>query len=222
MRSLYPYAVFDMDGTLVNSMPYWQRAGYDYLLSKGITPEEGLWEKLSIMSTDECARYFQERYGLTDTAEEIVQASNDIMKEHYRLHIPAKPGVPEYLKRLHESGVILSVCSATSIPLVEMTLERLGLRKYFRFLTSCDEVGAGKDRPDVFLLALSRLHAAPEEAVMYEDADFGIRTAKSIGMHVAGVYDPTCLTEQSIVRTWCDSYIEDYRLLTDLSPQEKR
>ena len=133
--------------------------------------------------------------------------------------IPAKPGVPEYLEKLRAHGISISVCSATSIPLVEMTLTRLGLRDYFSFLTSCDEVAKGKREPDVFELAISRLGAVPEECVMYEDSDFGIRTAKSIGMHVAGVYDPSCLTDSATVRTWCDRYITDYRGL-DLTPQE--
>ena len=217
--SCYPYAIFDMDGTLVDSMPYWQNCGRDYLLSRGITPEEGLWEKLSLMSTDESARYFIERYGLTETPAEIVAGSNHIMYENYRLRIPAKPGVPEYLEKLQQAGVSMSVCSATSIPLVEMTLTRLGLRKYFTHLTSCDEVNKGKDRPDVFELAISRLNARPEECVMYEDSDFGIRTARAIGMRVCGVYDPSCQTDAATVRTWCDRYIEDYRTLADF-PQE--
>lgn len=221
MKKYYPFAVFDMDGTLVDSMPYWQRCGAEYLESKGIKPEPGLWGELSIRSNEECALYFQEHYGITDSAEEIIQASNHIMREHYRLDIPAKPGVPEYLGKLANAGVVMSVCSATMIPLVEMTLTRLGLRQYFRYITSCDEVNAGKDRPDVFQLALSRLSAQPEEAVMYEDSDFGIRTASALGMHVAAVYDPSCQTPPEIIRGICETYIEDYRGL-DLTPQEIR
>ena len=208
-----------MDGTLVDSMPYWQNCGIEYLQSKGLQPEPGLWDRLALMSTGECAAYFIEHYGLTDPPEKIVAENNHIMYEHYRLRIPAKPGVPEYLAKLKAHGVTISVCSATAIPLVEMTLSRLGLRDFFSFLTSCDEVNRGKDRPDVFELAISRLGAVPQECVMYEDSDFGIRTAKSIGMRVAGVYDPSCLTESDIVRSWCDCYIVDYTKL-DFFPQE--
>ncbi|MBO6164355.1 MAG: HAD family phosphatase [Lachnospiraceae bacterium] len=221
MKELYPFAIFDMDGTLVDSMPYWRRTGAEYLIQKGLVPEEGLWEKLALLSTEESAVYLREHYGLTDSVEEIVAANNHIMYEHYRLDIPAKPGVPEYLDMLEQAGVIMSVCSATSPDLVDMTLTRLGLRHHFRYLTSCDEVNAGKDRPDVFLLALKKLSASPEEAVMYEDADFGIRTAKALGMHVAGVYDPTCQTPPEEISLVCDTYIRDYRQI-DLTPQRRK
>ncbi len=217
---LYPHAIFDMDGTLVDSMPYWQSCPSDYLILKGIQPKEGLWEAVALMSTQEAAQFMIREYGLTDPADVIVADYNKIMFENYRLRIPAKPGAAEYLQKLKEAGVTISICSATAVPLVEMTLNRLGLREYFSCLTSCDEVGVGKREPDVFQLAVSRLGVKPEDCVMYEDSDFGIRTAQSIGMHVAGVYDPSCLTESSVVRGWCGKrYIEDYRGIS-LYPQE--
>ena len=219
MKKLLPYAIFDMDGTLVDSMPYWQNCGIEYLLSKGITPREDLWEQLALRSTSECALYMQEEYGVTDTAEEITEANNRIMYEHYRLDIPAKPGVPEYLQKLQEAGVKIAVCSATAIPLVEMTLKRLGLREYFSCLTSCDEVGKGKTEPDVFELAISRFGAKPQECVMYEDAHFGVRTAGKLGMKVAAVYDPSCKEPPEVIRSLSDYYIESYVGL-DLKPQE--
>lgn len=211
--NVYPYAIFDMDGTLVDSMPYWHNIGRDYLISRGCVPEEGLWEKLSTMSTEETALYFKKAYHLPDEPAVIVNGFNSIMEDNYRHRIPAKPGVAEYLQKLMDAGVSMSICSATSLPLVELTLQRLNLRHYFSCLTSCDEVNVGKDRPDVFLLALSRLNARPEEAVMYEDSDFGIRTAKSLGMHVAAVYDPSCLSSPEEIRQVADSYIEDYASL---------
>lgn len=217
----YPLALFDMDGTLIDSMPYWQSCGADYLVRRGCVPEEGLWEKLSTMSTMESAEYFQKKYGLKEPAEEIVAGFNGIMEENYRLRVPAKPGVREYLEFLSSAGVTMSICSATSRPLVEMTLERLELRHYFTDITSCDEVSAGKDRPDVFRLALRRAGVRPQEAVMYEDADFAIRTAHQLGMHVAAVYDPTCLSTKEELTPYWDVYIRDFRTLP-VCPQEMR
>ena len=126
----------------------------------------------------------------------------------------------QFLKPLEDAGVKMAVCSATAIPLVEMTLERLGLRKYFSFLTSCDEVRRGKTEPDVFELAISRFGAKPADCVMYEDSNFGIRTAGKIGMKVAAVYDPSCQEPPAVIRELSDSYIETFVGL-DLTPRKR-
>ncbi len=217
----YPYALFDMDGTLLDSMPFWQRVGMDYLRGKGAEPGEDLWRRLSVMSTAECALYFKDRFGLTERPEEIVEGFNSVMKRHYLTDIPAKPGVEEYLISLAEAGVTLSVVTATSAPLAQAALGRLGLLRFFSQITSCDEVNAGKDRPDIFRLALRKLGARAEEAVLYDDAYFAVRTAKSLGMQVVGVYDASCTAGPQEMRELCDVYLTGFSGLT-LCPQDIR
>ncbi len=203
----YRCALFDMDGTLVDSMPYWHSLGRDYLSAQGIKAEEDLERRIAAMTLEESAAYFREHYGLEQEPEEIIRGFSSLMEENYRLRIPAKPGAAEFVKALSEAGLYLGVCSATPVPLVRVMLERLGILQYFSHITSCEEAGAGKEHPDAYLLALSRAGFRPEETVLFEDADFAIRTALDMGMHVAAVYDKSCRSTPEKLQALTGDYI---------------
>ena len=206
----YRLAIFDMDGTLVDSMPYWHRLGRDYLVSRGRTPEDDLEERIAPMTLSESAEYFREHYRLDETPEEIARGFGELMEENYRLRVPAKPGAPEFVRALRDAGIRLSVCSATPVGLVDLMLRRIGIRDCFECVTSCDEAGAGKDRPDAYLLALSRAGCSPDEAVVFEDAEYAIRTAVKLGLHVAAVYDSSCRMDPDELRAVTDEYITGF------------
>ena len=162
------YAIFDMDGTLVDSMPWWQGLAKEYLLKEGveeISPE--VLEKIRPLTITESAVLFKEIYGIQGTPEEMAAKVNGLMAEHYKKDIPLKPGVREYLAGLKEQGVKMCVASATAEHLMEACLKRLGVRDDFEFLLSCEEVGAGKHSPDVYHLAAERLGAAPVDTAVY-------------------------------------------------------
>ena len=188
----YKLAIFDMDGTLVDSMRYWQLLGREYLASKGVTdiPEEVL-EKTKPMTMTESSALFIETFGFPGTPEEVAAEINGMMEMHYRKDVPLKDGVAEYLKSLAECGVRMCVASATAEPLMQACLKRLGVLECFEFLLSCETVGAGKNRPDVYFAAAQRLGCRPEEAAVYEDALYAAKTAKQAGFYVVGIYDET-------------------------------
>ena len=181
------FAIFDMDGTLIDSMGFWRNLATEYLGSKGITqvPEEIL-QKIKPMTMSESAALFQEVFGLSGDVEAEM---NDMMDEHYRNDIPLKDGVRDYLEMLHGQGVRMCVASATAEQLMESCLSRLGIRDYFAFLLSCETVGAGKSSPLVYHEAAKRLQANPDEIAGYEDALYAVQTAKNAGYYVIGVYD---------------------------------
>ncbi len=219
---LYPYALFDMDGTMTDSMPYWKNVGPEYIESRGKTTRPGLWETISTMPYAEAAIRIRDEYGIPDAPETFASEVDRLMKHHYQYDIPLKPGVREYLQFLQDAGVKMAVCSATPIPLVEMTLSRLDVLKYFDSITSCEEAGGmSKTEPDVFLLALRRLGAGPEETVMYEDAPFGIRTAKKTGMHVCRVFDDSYKHRFTDAAIEYDSFVTDFSKIT-FCPQERK
>ena len=206
----YRCILFDMDGTLVDSMPYWRRLGRDYLLSRGCQPEEDLEKKIAPMTLLESATYFRDHFGLDETPEQVIEGFKSLMDENYRLRVPAKPGAVRFVRSLFEMGVPLSVCSATPTPMVKTMLDRIGILPCFRHITSCEEAGAGKDRPDAFLQALEKENARPEEALLFEDADFAVKTAKALGMHVISVFDSTCRKTPEEMARMSDDYIRSF------------
>lgn len=184
------YAIFDMDGTLVDSMGFWKGLAGEYLESCQVTPvPEEILERIKPMTMTESAALFVHTFGLPDTPEETAARMNRMMERHYRNDIPLKPGTARYLQSLQRAGVRMCVASATAEPLMEACLKRLGVRGCFEFLLSCEEVGEGKESPEIYLEAARRLGAAPEETAVYEDAPYAAETAKKAGFYVVGVQD---------------------------------
>ncbi len=207
----YPFAIFDMDGTLVDSMPFWHNMGRDYLRARGCEPEEDLNAVLKTQTLQESAVYFREHYGLNETPEEIRAGFDALIEENYRSRVPAKPGTKELLALLASRGVRMSVFSSTPDYLVSMALERLGLHDYFEAIVNSAEAGAGKREPEAYLQVCGLLGYDPKETVMFEDADFAIFSAAAAGLHVAAVYDKSCCTPEAELRRAAEWYIRDYR-----------
>ena len=181
------FAIFDMDGTLIDSMIFWKNLASEYLSSKGVTQiPADILERIKPMTMSESAVLFQQEFGLPGDPEAEMNA---LMDAHYRNDIPLKPGVREYLHLLHNRGVRMCVASATAEHLMESCLARLGVRDCFEFLLSCETVGAGKRSPLVYHESAKRLDATPPEIAVYEDALYAVQTAKNAGYYVVGVYD---------------------------------
>lgn len=184
------FVIFDMDGTLVDSMGCWTQLAEEYLHRKGISSiSEEVREKIKAMTIPESANLFMEEYHLPCSVQTVCDEMNALMESHYRCDIPLKPGVSDFLEMLHRQGVQMCVASATSAPLVEACLKRLGVSDYFEFLLSCEEVGAGKNSPDVYHQACGKLGACPADTAVYEDAVYAAKTAKEAGFYVVGVYE---------------------------------
>lgn len=188
------YAIFDMDGTLIDSMGYWKNLGREYLARHGITENlDEIIERIKPMTMTESAELFRTEFHLSGTKESIAAEMNQMMDEHYRKDIPLKGGVEAYIKKLHVLGVKMCVASATDVELMQDCLERLRIKKYFSFLLSCEEVGVGKREPDVYFEALKRLQEKevilPENVAVYEDADYAIHTAVDAGFYTVAVLD---------------------------------
>lgn len=185
------YAIFDMDGTLIDSMPYWRRLGLEYLHTKGIKEKtEEILEEIESLTVTESSVLFTERFSLKEDADTVASEMNHIMEEHYRRDIPLKAGVREMLDELRRSGVKMCVASATAETLMVSCLERLGILNYFEFILSCETLKTHKREPLIYLEAAKRLGAAPEETAVYEDALYAVETAKKAGFYVIAVYDP--------------------------------
>ena len=208
-------AIFDVDGTLLDSMFIWDTIGETYLRSIGYQPKENLNETFKNMSLHQAARYYQTEYGVTRSIDQIMDGVNAMLERYYRFEVPLKPGVAELLERLRQDGVKLCIATATDRHLVEAALDRCGVLSCFGEIFTCNEVGHGKDEPDIFEATLRFLGTRREETLVFDDALYAVRTAKEAGFPVAAVYD-SHERSQAEVCARSDRYREDLTQLVEL------
>lgn len=205
------YAIFDMDGTLVDSMLYWKNLAKEYLATKGITHiPDMILEKIKQMTMTESATLFIEKFGLNGTPESVAKEMNALMDTHYYKDIPLKKGIKEYLNKLYNSGKTMCIASATAVPLVEACLTRLDIIEYFSFMLSCETIGVGKSKPDIYYEAAKRLGATPENVAVYEDALYAAETAKKAGFYVVGVFDESAKKNFASLKEISDEIILEW------------
>lgn len=198
--------IFDLDGTLLDSMEIWATAGSDYLLSRGITPEKGLDEKFKTFTLKEVAEYYKNVYQLSESVEYLMESVNRFIEEQYRRNAPLKKGVMAFLEfNRHEK---MCIATATDRPLVEMSLNIHGISKYFSKIFTCTEVGVGKTKPDIYEIAFAYLGTQREDTFVFEDALHGIISAKSVGFPVIAVADKSSFSDKEDILQYADLFIE--------------
>lgn len=204
-------AIFDLDGTLLDSMPMWNRAGEVYLAGLGVRAKPGLAKVMFPMTIQQSAVYLRQEYALPLTEGEIIAGINRTIEGFYRSKALFKKGVPEFLKGLKAAGIVMAVATVTDRPYVEAALHHLKARQYFRAVLTATEVGAGKDRPDIYLKTAAALGTAAEETLVFEDALHAARTAKAAGFQTVGVYDASSEDCQAALREECNYYLTDFK-----------
>lgn len=208
-KSVVDAVIFDLDGTLLDSLSAWKHSGSNFLRTQGITPPEGLDEQLSTISLMDGARLLKEQFALPQEPEEILRLTLEPIRRHYFEDIPAKNGVPELLHMLKAQGIKLCVATASDRELTEAALSRLGLLDLFDFVLTCDEVGLGKRSSLIYEDALYQLGTAKSRTLVVEDARYALETAKRAGFLTAGVADPhTPAEDAQKIREQADYYIE--------------
>ena len=203
-------AIFDMDGTLLDSMHIWDHFGTRFLRDMGVEPDPDTEDRVKVMTVRECARYFRERYHLPQSEQELVDMTHDRVNHFYTSEVRPKPDVEKFLSLLKMEGVWMYVATATDRTQAEAALRHTGLLDYFRGIMTCTEAGVGKESPVIFEKCLTRLWCRKEECVVFEDALHAIQTAKSAGFRVAAVYDPSAEEDQPEIRRLADYYISSY------------
>ena len=182
-------AVFDMDGTLLDSMPMWEHAGDMYLRSKGIEPACDMWKDTKSLSMEETARYFISRYRVDGTPESVMQEINAMIQHAYVHDLLLKPGAAEFLAFLAHKNIPLILATATDRECIEPCFRRLGILDSFSTVLTCTELGAGKDTPDIYFEAARCAGTDIQHTVVFEDASYAGRTAQRADFPVCAVYD---------------------------------
>ena len=203
-------AIFDLDGTLIDSMFIWDSIGEEYLKTFGIEPKENLSKVFETFTLEQAAEYYRNNYNITLSVKEIVDGINNMVAEMYRTKVVLKPGVGNFLKRLQSSGVKMCVATVTDRPIAEDVLKRLGVYEYFSEIFTCAEVGYNKETPEIYRQAMKYLGTSKEETVIFEDVIHAIKTAKNDGFKVAAVYD-SHESMQKEIEKFSDYYIIDFK-----------
>ena len=202
-------AIFDLDGTLLDSMFIWDTIGEEYLRSLGKEPHEDLKETFMKLTLEEAAEYYREHYGVALSVNEIVDGVNEMVAKLYRTKVTLKDGVREFLEALKSQGVKMCVATVTDSPIVEDVLCNLGIRDFFTEIFTCAQVGYNKETQHIYRAALEVLGTSKEETVVFVDALLALMTAKNDVFCVAAVYDKHEL-RQTEMKENSDYYITNY------------
>lgn len=203
-------AIFDIDGTLLDSMPIWESAGARYLATLGITAKSDLKEKLDAMSLPEGALYMQKEYELSVSTEQILEGVNQVVKDFYYKEAVMKPGAYELIKMLKENGVKLMIATATDAQMAKAALIRNGIWEDFIEMVTCEMAGAGKTSPKVFELAREKMKTKKEETWVFEDSLYAVKTAAKAGFPVCSIYDEYSAENAGEIRKVSDIYVRDF------------
>ena len=199
-------AIFDLDGTLTDSMYIWNEAPKALVRRFGGTPPDNLAEDIKEMGRREASEYMVRRFHLPCTPEQVMDGVNDLVSGEYRDKVPMKPGADILLERLSFLGVPCGIATASEAFQARDAMVRLGLWKRFLFAFSALQYGS-KSKPDLYFAAARSLGSPPERTVVFEDALHAARTAKEAGFLVAGVYDSSAEGDQEALREICDWYL---------------
>ena len=203
--------IFDLDGTLFESMDVWAKVDRAFLGKRGLTMSKDYADATLAMHMDEAAAYIVKLFGLKESTEDIIREWLSIAEHIYANEVHLKPYAKEYLQKLSAEGHKLAV--ATSLPeeLMEPALRKHGICHIFHAICNAREVGTGKSRPDIFVLAAKKLDVAPEDCLVFDDILAAVKSAKSIGMKVCAVYDKSSRQDWDEIQAIADYTITDFR-----------
>ena len=202
--------LFDLDGTLVDSMWMWEKIDIEFLGRYGYKVPETLQKDIEGMSFSETAVYFKEHFEIPLTLDEIKACWTQMSIDKYRYEVPPKPGSIEFLKYCREYGIRTGIATSNGREIVDAVIESLDLGGYLDVITTACEVNAGKPEPDIYLEVAKRLGVEPKECLVFEDIPAGIIAGKRAGMTVIAVEDDFSRAMKEEKCALADGYITDY------------
>lgn len=213
-------AIFDMDGTLLDSMYYWRTLAVEFVRSIGFEPDEELLRQTYNMATERSVEFLRQRFGFEHTQKEIFAVCDRMVAAHYERDIFFKPGACDYVRSLLDKGITCIAATATPRRHIMPMLERLGALDLFvrdgkDFIACPDDMHMGKSSPDYYPTLCARFGVQPGECRMYEDALYSMRTAKAAGLEVWAIEDPTAALQREEIKQLADRYFRQWSELMD-------
>lgn len=203
--------IFDVDGTLLDSMPIWMDAGKLYLESLGCEVHENIGKIMFDMTMAQAAKYMQDNYGIKLSIQEICEGINKRVYDFYANEAEPKEGVLQFLNYVYQKNIPMTIATSTDRPMIEAALKRIGFDKYIKKIFTTTEIGRGKDKPDIFKAAMEEMDSTEETTWLFEDALYSIETAGKMGIKTVGIYDFSSAGQQNQIKKKADIYIKDWK-----------
>ncbi|MGL4849877.1 MAG: HAD family hydrolase [Clostridium sp.] len=202
--------IFDLDGTLIDSLWVWHQIDIDYLGSKGIKVPTNLHKEIGHLSFAQTAAYFKSTFNIPDSTEIIIDTWNKMAYEFYSTRTPLKNGAKEFIQGLKKKGIKIGLATSNSQRLLEAALNQHNIYHLFDSITLTSEVDKGKDCPDVYLLASKKLNVPPSECLVFEDILPAVKGALKANMKVVTIEDHESLDDSDELKHLSFKYLKDY------------
>lgn len=205
--------IFDMDGTLVDNIPFHRDAWLAFLKKQGIHLNESEFHAQNHGNIDEMMRRFFPHIQDKQMLYDLGQEKESTYRNLYRPHIREVHGLTSFLQTIQSKGIQALLATMGDPPNIDFTLDSLGIRSYFSFTTGGHEVIKGKPDPEIFLLSMQKAGLRPEECLVIEDSQGGILAAKRAGIMVVGI--STSESKETLVSLGCEWVVADFEELND-------
>ncbi len=206
-------AIFDLDGTLIDSLSVWADSDREFLNSLGHDYDPKHSAAMKSMHFDSACEYLVKTFSLPFSPKETGERVLKIVENRYLHELKLRDGAEEFLKSARTDGIKMCVATSNKKDLAERTLKNLGVLDFFEFVLTSDEVGCGKESPEIFLKAAQALGTSPGETVVFEDSLHAVKSAKSAGFKTIGMYDPLYDEEFTEIEKLADRVIKSFREL---------
>lgn len=203
-------AIFDLDGTLVDSMWIWEQIDIDYFNKLNIPMPKNLKDEINHLSFYDTAIYFKNKFHIPDSIDEICEDWNNRALFYYSNKVTLKPGVIKLLEFLKSKNIKIALATSNSEILLKAALEHTKIIDYFDVISTTNEVSNGKNKPDIYLLTANKLSIKPQNCLVFEDIYEAIIGAKAAEMNVCAVYDKYSYYNKDKIMALADFYIEDF------------
>ncbi len=206
-------AIFDLDGTLIDSMKIWEKIDYDFLNKRNLKVPQDLKDKIETLTFEEGANFFKKNFKLKESQEEILKEWHNMVFKEYSHNIKLKNNVRDFLIKLKNKGVKLAIATSNTPELTKLVLENNKILDLFDSITTISEVNRNKTFPDIYLLCAEKLKLPAEKCAVFEDILPAIKSAKTAQMKTIGIYDDSSKDDENKIKEIADYYIYDYKEL---------
>lgn len=209
--------IFDLDGTLVDSMWMWHDIDIEYLSRFGIEMPDDLQEAIAGISVTQTAYYFKNTFGIRDSIEKIISDWDEMAFDKYAHQVPLKKGADRFLALLKKQGIRCAIATSNSRRLTDAVLKAHGITDYFCEVITGEDVHKGKPAPDIYLESAARLLIDPANCLVFEDIPEGISAAVAAGMKVCAVDDDYSAQNKELKKKMADYFIINYGDIPELA-----